>query len=77
MARKILSLGAAKMIIWDINRENFENTTNELKVSGFNIFYYQVDVANLEQVKQTAQKVKDEEGMVDILINYAGVVVCG
>src|SRR6056297_1238340 len=75
MAHKILSLGAAKMIIWDINRENLENTTNEIKESGGEIFSYQVDVANLEQVKQTALKVKDEVGIVDILINNAGVVV--
>jgi all-trans-retinol dehydrogenase (NAD+) len=75
MAQKILSLGAAKIIIWDINQENLEKTANELKASGFTIFPYQVDVADLEQVKQTARKVKDEVGMVDILINNAGVVV--
>lgn len=75
MAQKILSLGAAKMIIWDINGENLENTTHELKAPGFEIFPYQVDVADLEQVKQTAQKVKDEVGVVDVLINNAGVVV--
>lgn len=75
MAQKILSLGAAKIIIWDINQENLEKTTNELKASGFTIFPYRVDVADLEQVKQTARKVKDEVGMVDILINNAGVVV--
>lgn len=75
MAQKILNLGAAKMIIWDINQENLQNTTNELKASGFTIFPYRVDVADLEQVKQTAQRVKDDVGMVDILINNAGVVV--
>src|SRR6056297_610642 len=75
MAQKILSLGAAKMIIWDINRENLENTINELKAPVFEIFSYQVDVANMEKVKQTAQKVKDEVGVVDVLINNAGVVV--
>ncbi|MFP4025702.1 MAG: SDR family oxidoreductase [Thiohalospira sp.] len=75
MAQKILTLGAAKMIVWDINQENLEETTNEIKALGYTIFPYRVDVANIEQVKQTAQEIKDKVGMVDILINNAGVVV--
>ncbi|MCK5168397.1 MAG: SDR family NAD(P)-dependent oxidoreductase, partial [Bacteroidales bacterium] len=75
MANKILNLGASKMILWDINKENLEITTKQLKESGFDVYSYIVDVANLEMVKQTAQKVKDEVGKVDILINNAGVVV--
>ncbi|MCD4833615.1 MAG: SDR family oxidoreductase [Bacteroidales bacterium] len=75
MAEKILHLGASKMILWDINKENLDTTTKQLKESGFDVYSYIVDVSNLEIVKQTAQKVKDEVGKVDILINNAGVVV--
>ncbi len=75
MAEKILHLGASKMILWDINKENLDMTTKQLKESGFEVYSYIVDVAKLEIVKQTAQKVKDEVGKVDILINNAGVVV--
>ncbi len=75
MAEKILHLGASKMILWDINKENLDKTTKHLKESGFDVYLYIVDVANLEIVKQTARKVKDEVGKVDILINNAGVVV--
>lgn len=75
MAQRILELGALKMILWDINKENLERTENELKVSGFNVFTYVVDVADLELIKQTVQKIKNEVGSVDILINNAGIVV--
>ncbi|HAF28257.1 MAG TPA: short-chain dehydrogenase [Bacteroidales bacterium] len=75
MAHKILDLGASKMILWDINTEKLAETTAELKESGFNVFSYVVDVADLGQIKQNAQKVKDEVGNVDVLINNAGIVV--
>ena len=75
MAHKILKLGADKMILWDINKENLEFTTNELKGLGYEVYSYIVDVSNLDQVKESAQKVKNEVGKVDILINNAGIVV--
>jgi short-subunit dehydrogenase len=75
MVQKILAQGASNMIIWDINTENLEKTEKELTEKGYKVFAYVVDVANLDQVKQSAQKVKSEVGKVDILINNAGVVV--
>jgi len=75
MAHKILKLGAKKMVLWDINKENLEFTTAELNSQGYNVFPYLVDVSDLEQVKTKAQEVKNEVGKVDILINNAGIVV--
>ena len=75
MAQKILTLGASKMILWDINKENLEKTEKELRESGFDVYTDIVDVANLDQVKQAAQKTKSAAGKIDILINNAGVVV--
>ncbi len=75
MANMILQLGATNMILWDINEENLELTSAELKGQGFNVYPYIVDVSDLSQVKETAQKVKDAIGKVDILINNAGIVV--
>lgn len=35
-----------------------------------------VDISNREHVKETAKRVKEEIGNVDILINNAGIVAC-
>ena len=37
---------------------------------------YVVDISNREQVYETAKRVKEEVGCVDILINNAGIVAC-
>lgn len=64
----------AKVIIWDINQESIDQTIAELSNKG-EIFGYKVDVSNLEQIQNTAQKVKLELGIVDVLINNAGIIV--
>lgn len=73
MGKLVLQKGA-DLIIWDINLENLDKTISEFsklgKVSG-----YKVDVSNLQEVKTTAAKVKAAQGVIDILINNAGIVV--
>lgn len=73
MARMFLEQGS-KMVIWDINQENIDKTLQELSNIG-NISAYNVDISNVETVKNTAKKVKEEIGTVDILINNAGIVI--
>lgn len=75
MAHKVGGLGASKIILWDINKENLDFTTLELRSLGLTIFSYQVDVSDLDQVKEAAKRVKNEAGRIDILINNAGIVV--
>jgi short-subunit dehydrogenase len=64
----------AKVIIWDINKTGIDTTIAEFKnlgeVSGFI-----VDVSEPKQIQETAKKVKQEIGFVDILINNAGIIV--
>lgn len=64
----------AKVIIWDINQESINQTITEFLNKG-EIFSYNVDVSNLEQIQETAKKVKSEIGVVDVLINNAGIIV--
>ena len=64
----------AKVIIWDINQESIDRTIAEFSNKG-EIFGYTVDVSNLEQIQATAKKVKSEIGIVDVLINNAGIIV--
>lgn len=64
----------AKVIIWDIHQEGIDRTIAEFSGKG-KVFGYKVDVSSLEQIQETAKKVKAEIGVVDILINNAGIVV--
>lgn len=64
----------AKVIIWDISQENIDQTISEFSESE-NLFGFKVDVSNIEQIQEAAKKVKQEIGVVDVLINNAGIVV--
>lgn len=64
----------AKVIIWDINQESIDQTIAEFSNKG-KIYGYKVDVSNLEQIQDAAKKVKSDLGVVDVLINNAGIIV--
>lgn len=64
----------AKIIIWDINQDGIDTTINDFSKLG-SISGYQVDVSNIQQIKETALKVKQDHGSVDVLINNAGIIV--
>ena len=73
MARLLLER-QAKVVIWDINQDGINQTIAELSPKG-TISGYKVDVSNLEQIQETARRVKQEIGTVDVLINNAGIIV--
>ncbi len=73
MGRMALEKGAACLIIWDINPQNIANTTKELSKIG-KVRGYIVDVSKNELVTEGYNKVVNECGSVDILINCAGIV---
>jgi len=63
-----LKVQGATVVIWDIN----EPALSEMEQKGFHT--YLVDVTNREVVLEHQKKVKDEVGVVDVLINNAGIV---
>ncbi|MEM6298205.1 MAG: SDR family oxidoreductase, partial [Bacteroidota bacterium] len=65
--------GASKLVIWDINEEAMAATKAEF--SDYEVHTYKVDVSNQHMIEETAQKVLEEVGTVDILFNNAGIVV--
>src|SRR5699024_4257426 len=65
---------SAKVIIWDINPKGIEETISEFTHLGV-IAGYTVDVSDLEQIQETAKKVKEDFGSIDVLINNAGIIV--
>ncbi|MCI1753699.1 MAG: SDR family oxidoreductase [Flavobacteriales bacterium] len=73
MARLMLER-QAKVVIWDIDQASIDATKSEFSNQG-EVFGYKVDVSNAEQVQATAARVKQEVGVVDVVINSAGVVV--
>jgi short-subunit dehydrogenase len=73
MARLILER-KAKVIIWDIDQQKINETIAELANKG-DVGGFIVDVSNVEEIQKTAKKVKSELGVVDVLINNAGIVV--
>ena len=64
----------AKVIIWDIDRLKIDETMSELSKKG-ELFGFVVDVSDIQQIQETAKKVKQEIGKVNVLINNAGIVV--
>ena len=73
MGKLVLEKGA-NLIIWDINSGNIDQTLSELASLG-KISSYILDVSNAEQVRETAAMVLQEQGIVDVLINNAGIIV--
>ena len=73
MGQLVLQKGA-RLIIWDVNPQNIEQTIAELSGLG-EVAAYQVDVSVQEQVRAAAATVRQQHGVVDVLINNAGIVV--
>ena len=63
----------AKVIIWDINSAKIEQTVSEFSEIG-TVIGFTVDISDVHQVQETALKVTQEIGVVEVLINNAGIV---
>jgi all-trans-retinol dehydrogenase (NAD+) len=75
LGRKLLNEGAKRLIIWDVDETKLSDTTHEFKSDGFDVHSYVVDISSANNVIETAVKVREDVGNIDILINNAGVVV--
>ena len=73
MARLLLEHGA-KVIIWDIDESKTADVISEFSALGV-IVGFTVDISNKKQIKDTAKKVKQTFGGIDILINNAGIII--
>ena len=73
MGRMALEKGA-ELIIWDINQKAIDDTVKVFQTLG-PVFGYTVDVSNVEQIHAVASRVISERGLVNILVNNAGIVV--
>jgi len=75
IAKKCLQKRAYKVILWDINEVNLVETKDEFAKLGYDVDTDVVDVADVEDIKRAAKRVKEVYTTVDILFNNAGIVV--
>jgi all-trans-retinol dehydrogenase (NAD+) len=74
MAFRFSRLGA-KLVLWDINVEAVQTTADDISTeTGNPVYPFALDVTDREKVYDIAQQVKSRVGLVDILINNAGIV---
>ena len=68
---KRLILSGAKVVIWDIDKEEAEKAKKEV---GSNNFDYQiVDVTNFDQITSSLKELEKQYGKIDIFVNNAGI----
>lgn len=71
-ALKFLQEGA-KVIIWDIVKEQGEEMEKELQKQGHDIHFIEVNTSDFDAVEKATQKTIKEHKQIDILINNAGI----
>ena len=75
MGRSLLEKGLKTLVIWDINEALLATTANEFRQLGFTVYTDTVNVMDTPAMLESAEKVKQEVGTIDILINNAGIIV--
>lgn len=70
-----LAEAGASVVAADINVNSAEETVNKIRKIGRKTLAIGVDVTNSEQVNKMVEKVINEFGKVDILINSAGILM--
>jgi 3-oxoacyl-[acyl-carrier protein] reductase len=63
----------ATVIVWDINQEKGIETVNELKKKGVDIVFEKTDTTRFNEVEEAANRIRENYGKIDILINNAGI----
>ncbi|XP_058443116.1 epidermal retinol dehydrogenase 2 isoform X3 [Malaya genurostris] len=73
MSFQYAALGATVVCI-DINETTNSETVAQIKLKGGNAFGFICDVTNREQVFEVTKKIKEQVGVVSILVNNAGIM---
>ena len=64
----------ANLAIWDISQDAGEAFVEELSHQGYSAKFYSVNTADLDAAIASAEKVFEDFGSIDILINNAGIL---
>jgi len=76
LATRLADEGAS-LCLADINKEALEVVAQGLRAKGCDVSAYAVDVADRQQVEDLCRNVVEQFGRADLLINNAGVALCG
>lgn len=72
IARRLLSDGAEKCILWDRDKEALQSASDQLSPLG-KVETNTLDLVSTDQVKKTSDKLRDAGDRVSILVNNAGI----
>lgn len=68
---------SAVVLLTDVDQEALDGALGELEAHGVSCRAYRMDVTDLQQIEATRQKIHDEVGPIEVLVNNAGVVFGG
>lgn len=68
-----LAANGARVIINGRSQDRLEEAKNSLKREGYEVYPYVFDVSNQKEVASSMEKIQQEQGPIDVLINNAGV----
>ena len=71
-AKKFIEEGAS-VALWDIDEKAGQAAALELETTGSKVRFYKVNIADLAEVTAAAERVNEDFGHIDILINNAGI----
>lgn len=72
---KALREGAECLVVWDIDQEAMEELSRECEKERYKCHFYKVDLSKVGEIEETARRVLEEVGNIDMLFNNAGIVV--
>lgn len=72
-AAEVFAKEGAKVAMADFNAEQGEKRAQELRGKGYDVTFFQVNVAQRSSVDEMVEKVRDTYGNIGVLINNAGI----
>ncbi len=76
MAERFAADGA-RVVLWARTAADLDAAAGEMRLKGWEAHAYPVDVSDPRRVSEAADRVREEVGRVDVLVNNAGVVHAG
>ena len=76
-ARRAIAGGARAIALWDVDEAAATALAADLGRSGVDVRAYRVDVSQQAEIVAALQRVREDMGMPDVLVNNAGIVRAG